>query len=127
MDYTLNINKIALEKFLSKENSKFKKNEILRTEMKYQSCVNLKDALETSINALITNNKYKSTIIFPQTNFIKIEDCGFYNKVVDLKNIIKYNTGLDLVIKIYDYPLLKNQNKNELEILLQSKNELENN
>ena len=100
MDCSLNIDKVAFDKFLSKEQSKLEKEELLNSKLKNQSCINLKNAFETLINDIITNNKRESKIRFEQHNSVRFEDCVFDKDVKELKNIVLEKTSLQLEISI---------------------------
>ena len=122
MDFSLNIDKVAFDKFLLKEQSKLEKEELLSTKLKYQSCMNLKNAFETSINDIITNNKRKSKIRFEQHNSVNFEDCAFDKDVKELKNIVsKSNLMLEISIEhLVPYPPSL-EFENELKIILKPK------
>ena len=96
MNFTLNIDKVAFDKFLSKEQSELEKEELLNSKLAYQSCINLKNAFETSINDIITNNKRESKIRFEQNYYVNIQDCGFYKQILELKKNVSDKTRLQL-------------------------------
>ena len=104
MNLSLNIDKIAFDKFLSIEQSKLKKKELLRIESKLQSCMSLKNALETSINNMIVGNKQKSEIRFNQEIFVNLTECGLDKDIKELKKIVREKTGFMLKYSIEHYP-----------------------
>jgi hypothetical protein len=123
MDFSLNIDKVAFDKFLLKEQSKLEKEKLLSTKLKYQSCMNLKNAFETSINDIIKNNKRESKIRFEQNNSVNFEDCVFDKDVKELKNLVLEKSNLTLEISvehIAPYPPSL-EFENELKIILKPK------
>ena len=103
------VDKNLFDKFLSEKQKILEKDEILKSQLKYQACVNLKNALETSINKMITNNKSESKIRFDQIYDVNFVDCGLNKDIRELKNIVKEKTGFKLKIYTFlSFPFLKN-------------------
>lgn len=94
----LSIDKILFDKFLSGKQTELEEDQLLKSKLKYESCIDLKYALETCINYMINTNKSKSSFIFYQKYLVNFEDCGLDKDIKELKNIVSKKTGFELKI-----------------------------
>lgn len=103
----LNINMSHFTKFLigikKKDENDLKKN--IKFNKTYfpdeisRSCVQLRYALEDSINNMIKNNKCETSIIrFDQNINVNFKDCGLDKEIIKLNDIIKEKTGFRLKV-----------------------------
>jgi hypothetical protein len=86
------------EKFLSKKQVNLEKDNLLESKLKHQSCINLKNTLESCVNSMIKYNKSESTIKYEQLYWVNFEDCGLYKDVRELEDIVSKKTGFNLKI-----------------------------
>ena len=100
----LNIDKNLLNKFLLEEQKKLENEILIKSKLINQSCIQLKDELETSINDLIVNNKRESTIRFDVKEMINFRDCGLDKDILELNDFVKEKTGLKFRLNVFqDY------------------------
>ena len=90
------IDKNAFDKFLLGKQEKLEQDQLLESKLKHQSCMNLKNAFETSINDMITNNKSESITRFVTSKCVNVKYCELDADVKELDNIVSKKTGFML-------------------------------
>ena len=100
----LNIDKILFDNYLLGEQAKLQNEILIKSKLINETCIQLKDALETSINYLIVNNKRESTIRINQKQMISFKECGLDKDILELDNFVKEKTKLKFSLNVlHDY------------------------
>lgn len=98
----LNIDKKLFDNFLTNKQKNLENPESMRLKNKYEACIELKNALETSINKMIANNTNECYMNVDLKEMVDFKVCGLDKDINEFKNIVTQKTKLKFDVSIVD-------------------------